>query len=65
MVLETKSLTCKENRSQARSYGRGDGRADAQEGVKHTDLEGRFNADVTGMRYFDSLGKSNWRVGIS
>ncbi|CAN0458939.1 unnamed protein product [Discosporangium mesarthrocarpum] len=43
---------CKECKAEALSYGRG-GRSPKTIGeVVYTDLEGPFNADVTGMRYF-------------
>ncbi|CAN0439419.1 unnamed protein product [Discosporangium mesarthrocarpum] len=52
VASEMQCSVCKECKAEALSYGRG-GRSPKRIGeVVHTDLEGPFNADVTGMRYF-------------
>ncbi|CAN0455718.1 unnamed protein product, partial [Discosporangium mesarthrocarpum] len=52
VASEMQCSVCKECKAEALSYGRG-GRSPKTIGeVLHTDLEGPFNADVTGMRYF-------------
>ncbi|CAM9753310.1 unnamed protein product, partial [Sphacelaria rigidula] len=42
---------CKECKSEALSYGRGGRSPEAPLEVVHTDLEGPFNADITGMKF--------------
>ncbi|CAN0496069.1 unnamed protein product, partial [Discosporangium mesarthrocarpum] len=52
VASEMQCSLCKECKAEALSYGRS-GRSPKSIGeVVHTDLEGPFNADVTGMRYF-------------
>ena len=52
VASDMRCAVCRECKSQALSYGRG-GRSPKVSGqVIHTDLEGPFHPDVTGMKYF-------------
>lgn len=54
VVSEIRCNVCKKFTSEALIYGRG-GRSPKAPSAVHTDLEGRFRADVTGMKYFQFL----------
>ncbi|CAM9301783.1 unnamed protein product, partial [Sphacelaria rigidula] len=52
VASEMRCSVCKECKSETLSYGRGGRSSKAPGEVVHTDLEGHFHADVTGMKYF-------------
>ena len=52
VASDMRCAVCRECKSQALSYGRGDRSPKAPREVIHTDLEGPFHPGVTGMKYF-------------